>query len=105
MNLFPSTLLGFIPITIAIVATSVAWKFIIHRMLFFTLAILISFGLKHFTTFATGVILGISQKSGHASFTDALYSYQLHDNLLAYAQLFITPAILCWLFTALRKQA
>jgi hypothetical protein len=103
MDFSLSTILGFISITIAIIATFIAWRFINHRILFFTLAILTSFGLKHFTTFATGVIMGISWGNGYVSFADRLHVYQLHDSLMAYAQLFITPAILWWLFIALRK--
>ena len=103
MNLPLSITFGLIPMAIAIIATSIAWRFIRHRILFFILAVVTSFGLKHFTLVATGIIEGIYWRMGKASSMAFLGIDQLRYDLTVYAQIFIVPIILWRLFIVMRK--
>jgi hypothetical protein len=96
MNLsLSASLVIYIPITIAIIASSIAWRFIRHRILFSILAILIPFGLERITALIAGIYWRNEK--------DFISTFKLQNEITIFIQIVITPIILWRLFVVFRR--
>jgi len=97
-----SVAFGLIPILIALGASIITWRRIKSRFLFFIIAFLISFGLRHFTSFATAIYQATLWRT-QAPFYEYASIYGYQEGITIIAQITVTPIILWRLYLLMRQ--
>lgn len=97
-----SVAFGLIPILIALGASIITWRRIKSRFLFFVIALLISFGLRHFTSFAAAIYQAILWRT-QAPFYEYASIYGYQEGITIIAQITVTPIILWRLYLLMHQ--
>lgn len=97
--------LSYLPFTVSLIGTVIAWKKIQHQYLFFFVAILSAFGISHFSVFIAGIIDGLIWSFKNAyTFEDSIQSLNIKVGVYIAAELLVIPFILWKLIHVFRKK-